>query len=174
MSSGAGPMFLQKCSESTKELLANKQNVTWEEIENNVILPAIMISQDSSLSDEEKARTISEKGLGQMSGIYFYGLAKACVNTYTFSMANIHPNIIMNSCSPGFIDTDLTKPWAVSSGKTPEEMGMLPVEKGTIAPVHLLMGTLEGNGRYYGSDAKRSPMHKTRNPNTPEYDGTFP
>jgi hypothetical protein len=167
-------MFLQECTERTKELLANKQDITWEEIENNVILPAVEISEDTNLTDEEKARTIAEKGLGKMGGIYFYGLAKACVNTYTFSMSNLHPNIMMNSCSPGFIETDLTKPFAVSSGKTPKEMGMLPVEKGTVAPVYLLMDSLEGNGRYYGSDGKRSPMHKTRSPNDPEYDGAFP
>ena len=109
-----------------------------------------------------------------MNGIYFYGLAKACVNTYTFILSKQHPNIMMNSCSPGFIQTDLTKPWLERSGKTPEEMGMLPVEKGTVAPIHLLMGNLEGNGRYYGSDSKRSPMHKARNPGEPEYDGSYP
>ena len=174
MSSGAGPMFLQKCSDSIKLLLANKQDVTWEEIENNVIEPVINISQDTNLTDEEKAHTISEKGLGEMGGMYFYGLAKSCVNTYTFFLSNQHPNIVMNSCSPGFIETDLTRPFSERSGKTPAEMGMLPVEKGTIAPIHLLMGTLEGSGRYYGSDGKRSPMHKYRSPNDPEYDGVFP
>ena len=174
VSSGAGPMFLQKCREDIQTLLANTPNVTWNEVEANVIEPAIHISQNTALTQEEKSRQSMEKGLGEMSGIYFYGLAKACVNTYTYILSKQQPNIIMNSCSPGFIQTDLTKPWLKSSGKTPEEMGMLPVEKGTIAPVHLLMSNLEGNGRYYGSDGKRSPMHKYRSPNDPEYDGTFP
>ena len=80
----------------------------------------------------------------------------------------------MNSCSPGFIETDLTRPFAERSGKTPAEMGMLPVEKGTIAPVHLLMNDVNGNGWYYGSDGLRSPMHKYRSPGDPEYDGLFP
>ena len=163
VSSGAGPMFLQRCREDIQKLLANTPNVTWNEVEANVIEPAIQIARQSV-----------EKGLGEMSGIYFYGLAKACVNTYTYILSKQQPNIIMNSCSPGFIQTDLNKIWLKISGKTPEEMGMLPVEKGTIAPVHLLMSNLEGNGRYYGSDGKRSPMHKYRSPNDPEYDGTFP
>ena len=176
VSSGAGPMFLQRCREDIQKLLANTPNVTWNEVEANVIEPAIHISQNTALTQEEKSRQSMEKGLGEMSGIYFYGLAKACVNTYTYILSKQQPNIIMNSCSPGFIQTDLTKPWLKSSGKTPEEMGMLPVEKGTIAPVHLLMSNLEGNGRYYGSDGKRSPMHKYRSPeyDGPEYDGTFP
>ena len=167
-------MFLQKCRNDIQALLANKSDVTWNEIEANVIKPAISISQNAELPEEEKSRQSVEKGLGEMNGIYFYGLAKACVNTYTFILSKQHPNIMMNSCSPGFIQTDLTKPWLERSGKTPEEMGMLPVEKGTIAPIHLLMGNLEGNGRYYGSDSKRSPMHKYRSPNDPEYDGSFP
>ena len=36
------------------------------------------------------------------------------------------------------------------------------------------MGNVEGSGTYYGSDTKRSPMHKARNPGEPEYDGSYP
>ena len=63
----------------------------------------------------------------------------------------------------------MTKP---SSGKKPD--GMLSVEQGTISPIYLLMGNVEGSGKYYGSDTKRSPMHKARNPGEPEYDGSYP
>ena len=31
--------------------------------------------------------------------------------------------------------------------------------------------TPPGQGYYYGSDAKRSPMHKYRSPGSPEYTG---
>lgn len=174
VSSGAAPMFLQKCSPDIQELLANKQDVTWNEIENKVIKSALDISEDATLTDVQKGHKLAEKGLGEMSGIYFYGVAKACVNAYTFYLSNQNPNLHMNSCSPGFIETDLTRPFSERSGRTPAEMGMLPVEKGTIAPVYLLMDNLEGKGRYYGSDAKRSPMHRTRSPGDPVYDGAFP
>jgi len=174
VSSGAAPMFLQKCSEDIKELLSNKQDVTWNDIETKVIQPALYISEDATLTEEEKASKVAEKGLGEMGGMYFYGLAKACVNAYTLFLSNQNPSIHMNSCSPGFIETDLTRPFSEKSGRTPSEMGMLPVEKGTIAPIHLLMDDLEGNGRYYGSDAKRSPMHRTRSPGDPVYDVVFP
>ena len=174
VSSGAAPMFLQKCSEEIKVLLANKQDVNWEEIEGTVIKPALKIDEDASMGEEEKARAYASIGLGEVSGIFAYGMAKACVNAYTFYLANKYPNLLVNCCSPGFIDTDLTRPWAERSGKKPEEMGMLPVEKGTIAPIHLLMDTLEATGQYFGSDGKRSPMHKYRSPGDPEYDGVFP
>ena len=85
---------------------------------------------------------------------------------------------MVNACSPGWIETDLSRPGTdVGGGKRSGQRpaGMLPVEKGTIAPIHLLMDELEGNGRYYGSDAKRSPMHKGRDPDKdPEYDGSYP
>ena len=174
MSSGSAPMFLQKCNDDIKYLLANKPDLEWEEVESNVIQSALDITQDTNMTDEDKAQMISQKGLGELGGMYFYGLAKACVNAYTFSLSNKNPNIKMNSCSPGFIETDLTRPFAERSGKTPAEMGMLPVEKGTIAPVHLLMNDVNGNGWYYGSDGLRSPMHKYRSPGDPEYDGLFP
>ena len=151
--------------------MADKKDVTWEDIEARVIQPALKIAEDTSLGEEEKERAWAEQGLGGKS---FYGLAKACVNTYTFILSNMYPNIISNACSPGWIETDLTRPYLGSIGKTAKDIGMLPVEKGTVSPIHLLMDTLEGNGRYYGSDGKRSPMHRSRDPGDPEYDGTFP
>ena len=39
--------------------------------------------------------------------------------------------------------------------------------------MHLLIANgLQGNGRYYGSDAKRSPLDRYRSPGSPEYDGS--
>ena len=35
------------------------------------------------------------------------------------------------SCSPGFIETDLTRGFATASGRSPQEMGMLPVHQVT-------------------------------------------
>ena len=48
---------------------------------------------------------------------------------------------------------------------------MKPPTEGTRAPMHLLFGALEGNGRYYGSDARRSPLDRYRSPADPEYVG---
>lgn len=82
----------------------------------------------------------------------------------------------MNGCSPGFIVTDLTRAF-VPAGKTPEEMGALPVERSTVAIVKLsaLRGGSEasalGRGCYYGSDGLRSPLTSYRSPGTLEYDG---
>ena len=177
MSSGAAPGFLKNCSDQIKVLLANTPDIDWNDVESQVIKPALAIVENSSLSDEQKKTALKEKGLGENISS-FYGLSKACVNTYTYIMSRKYPTILMNSCSPGWIETDLSRPGTdLGNGKRSGERpkGMLPVEKGTIAPIHLLIDELEGNGRYYGSDAKRSPMHKSRDPDKdPEYNGEFP
>ena len=38
------------------------------------------------------------------------------------------PKITSTSCSPGFIETDLTRGFVARSSKTPQQMGMLTVE----------------------------------------------
>eukprot|EP00092_Neocalanus_flemingeri_P032030 GFUD01034812.1.p1 GENE.GFUD01034812.1~~GFUD01034812.1.p1 ORF type:complete len:313 (-),score=94.70 GFUD01034812.1:83-1021(-) len=178
ISSGAAPMFVAKCSQKNQAFLVNKI-VTWTDIEETIITPFLNISQDESLDAEKKSAALAVVGLSE-GGMGAYGMSKACVNAYTLHLARRFPTLLINSCSPGFIETDLTRPWAKQSGKKPEEMGMLPVEMGTVAANYLMMGDLEGeiegyeSGRYYGSDGKWSPFHKYRSPGDPAYDGTFP
>lgn len=100
-----------------------------------------------------------------------YGLSKACANVYTVALAREHPTLKINACTPGFIATDLTQHYAEAQGKTPAEMGMKPPSAGAKAPMFLLFGALEGNGRYYGSDAQRSPLDRYRSPGDPPYTG---
>lgn len=93
-----------------------------------------------------------------------YGLSKALVACYTGLLARTHPNILSSCVTPGFINTQMTEGWGAS--KSPEE--------GTVPAMHCLFDELEGNGWYYGSDAKRSPYHFMRNPGEPVYDGVNP
>jgi len=98
-----------------------------------------------------------------------YGFSKACANAYTVLLARQHPELQVNACTPGFIDTDLTR--SLTSGKSAAELGMKTPAEGARAPMHLLFGALEGNGRYYGSDCKRSPLDRYRAPGSAEYTG---
>jgi len=77
----------------------------------------------------------------------------------------------VNACTPGFIETDLTRPYVDQSGKSAQELGMKSPAEGTRSAMHLLFGTLDGNGRYYGSDALRSPLDHYRAPGSPAYTG---
>ena len=144
VTSASGPMFVAKCSDERKRLFTSP-DVQWSQIE------AVM--------DEGRAEGDA------------YGFSKACANAFTIAFARAHPRLHVNACTPGFIETDLTRPYLEGSGRTAEEMGMKPPAAGTRAPMHLLFGTLEGNGRYYGSDARRSPLDRYRGPGDPEYVG---
>ena len=120
--------------------------------------------------DEEgdRAEAFAEAGLGDGDP---YGFSKACANAYTLLLAREHPGLRINACTPGFIETDLTRAYAESSGKSPAAMGMKPPAEGARAPLFLLFGEPEGNGRYYGSDAQRSPLDRYRAPGSEPYTG---
>lgn len=92
-----------------------------------------------------------------------YGPSKAFVTAYTMFLARTYPNLLSNSVSPGFIDTAMTKGYGAK--KTPEE--------GCVSTFHCLFTDRSkiGNGYYFGSDAKRSPLTRSRDPGTPEYTG---
>ena len=158
ISSAAGPSFVSRCSSQRKAFLIDP-NVEWTDIDTFM---------KECLNITGGAKEFASRGLGNGSS---YHLSKACVNAYTLHLARTYPQIKTNACTPGFIETDLTRPMAKFSGKTPQEMGMLPAEKGTISAMHLLFDSLEGNGRYYGSDAIRSPLDKYRSPGDPPYTG---
>jgi NAD(P)-dependent dehydrogenase (short-subunit alcohol dehydrogenase family) len=157
VASAAGPNFVNDCDDETKHLLT-KDDVTWEEIE------AFMDHCVQEAIDQDLKGT----GIGDGST---YGLSKACLNAYTIALAREYPDLTINACTPGFIETDMTRPMAERQGKDPREVGMKPPHEGTTAQMHILFGEPEGSGWYFGSDGKRSPMHKYRSPGDPEYTG---
>ena len=155
VTSASGPLYLAGSSNETKKLLTNPE-VSWTEIEK-------FMSECLKLESE---RT-TDWG-GDWSA---YGISKACTNAYSIYLAKKNPNLTINACTPGFIETDLTRPMAESNGKTPAEMGMKSPEEGVSASVFLLMGNPSGSGHYYGSDCVRSPLDNYRSPGDPPYTG---
>lgn len=95
------------------------------------------------------------------------GLSKACANAYTALLAREHPELSINACTPGFIETDLTR--SLTAHKSAAELGMKTPSEGARSTLHLLFAELEGSGRYYGSDCKRSPLDRYRAPGSLEY-----
>lgn len=157
ITSASGPNFVNKCSPERQRFLTD---------------PSVTVSQLEALIEEslalEGAEAFASAGLSDGSP---YGLSKATANTYTLVLARENPGLRVNACTPGFIETDLTRPYADSQGKAPTDMGMKPPSAGARAPMFLLFGELEGNGHYYGSDAVRSPMDRYRSPGDPPYTG---
>ncbi len=100
-----------------------------------------------------------------------YGLSKACANTYTIHLATLEPGRVVHACTPGFIETDMTRGFAEQSGRTPKEMGMKSPADGAKCPLFLLFGEVTGTGHYFGSDAERSPLDRYRAPGAPPFTG---
>jgi NAD(P)-dependent dehydrogenase (short-subunit alcohol dehydrogenase family) len=158
VTSAAGPTFVSKCSEDKQRFFLDS-STAWETLR-------AFVDECIAMGDDKNA--FAAKGLSDGAP---YGLSKACANALTLILAREHPNLRVNACTPGFIETDLTKPYVESSKKSAKELGMKSPADGARAPMHLLWDALEGNGRYYGSDAKRSPLDRYREPGSPPYDG---
>lgn len=157
VSSASGPNFVATRDAATQRLLTDPDS--WDTVDAYLT---------RCLAQEETDGTFSASA---MSNGGSYGLSKALVNAYTILWARENPGLHINACTPGFIETDLTRAFAVALGRTPQEMGMKPPADGARSTVHLLFGELSGNGWYYGSDAVRSPMHRYRSPGDPPYTG---
>jgi NAD(P)-dependent dehydrogenase (short-subunit alcohol dehydrogenase family) len=158
LTSAAGPSFVATCSPEQQRFLVDP-NIEWSSL-------AAFLDECLALSGKPEA--FAERGLGNGEA---YGLSKACANAYTQLLARRHPALRVNACTPGFIETDMTRNYAKSQGKTPEDLGMKPPAAGARAPLFLLFGNPEGNGRYYGSDAVRSPLDRYRAPGSEPYRG---
>ena len=144
IASASAPNFVRGQDAPTKELLTSR-STTWDELE-------AYLSKQVGMTDYE--------------GIV-YGLSKAALNQYTMQLAAAHPNLKINSCSPGYILTDLTA--GMGATKKPEDSNC------HVAPMFLLFGDVPdpevNKGRYYGSDAVRSPIDVYRGPGDPPYVG---
>ena len=158
VSSASGPNFVARCSKARQRQLTSPA-VTWEEIES-------LIQECMSLA--AGAGDFAAAGFGDGSP---YGLSKACLNAYTISLARAHSSLTINACTPGFIETDLTRPHAEAQGVRPASLGMKAPEAGTRAALHLIVGEPGGSGWYFGSDAERSPLDRYRSPGDPPYTG---
>jgi len=158
VTSAAGPNFVAKCSDERRRFFLDG-STEWAALE------ALM---QECLALQGDPSRFEKRGLGDGDA---YGLSKACTNTYTLQLARRYPNLSVNACTPGFIETDMTRSYATSQGKTPREVGMKTPDDGARCPLYLLFGELEGNGRYYGSDCKRSPLDRYREPGSPPYTG---
>ena len=155
VTSAAGPNFVEAANDVTRSLLINP-DVQWDAVEEYM----------NRCISESKDSASTTSGLGNA-----YGLSKACANALTLILARENPGLTINACTPGFIETDMTRPFAESQGKSASEMGMKTPEQGSSASVFLMMGEVPGSGMYFGSDCLRSPLERYRSPGDPLYEG---
>ena len=158
LTSASGPNYVATCSLQRQRLLIDPA-VRWETIDAYLVECLAITGGEGAYA-----------ALGMGSGSA-YGISKACANAYTIALARENPNLVVNACTPGFIETDLTRPIAASRGVSPAAMGMKSPKAGTVSPLFLLFGDPQGSGHYYGSDAVRSPLDRYRSPGDPPYTG---
>ena len=141
IASASGPIFVSGCSNPA---LVEKLSKPWT----------------TSIKELDDIATDPNRSNGGDA----YGFSKALVNAYTWWLAKENEDLIINSVTPGYILTDMTRGAGASN----------PPSKGAIPPVWLLMSeelTQVPTGRYYGSDCKRSPLDAYRGPGDPVYEG---
>src|SRR5690606_6067825 len=158
LTSASGPSFVSRCSPERQRTFVDPA-IEWSDLQ-------ALIDECLAIAGDRAA--FAARGLDDGDP---YGLSKALANSYTLLLAREHPNLRINACTPGFIETDMTRHYAESQGKAPAELGMKPPAEGTRSAMFLLFGEPEGSGRYYGSDAQRSPLDRYRAPGTPPYTG---
>jgi NAD(P)-dependent dehydrogenase (short-subunit alcohol dehydrogenase family) len=148
ITSASGPSFVATCNQQDQQLLTDPA-ISWSALQ-------------AWIRDHLN-------GSGETGNAY--GFSKACANSYTMILARENPTLQINACTPGWIETDLTRPQAEGSGKSAAEMGMKPPAEGTRSALFLLFGEPQASGQYYGSDAIRSPLDAYRAPGDPPYSG---
>lgn len=144
ISSGVAPTYVAKLDAAgIPSTLFTDPSTTWEQLTHHL---------------EEVLRTAHENP--EVAEKDAYGLSKACLNAYTVETSLLHPDLLVNSCSPGFIDTDLTKGYGAK----------LTPDQGTVSALHCLFNSDVGTGKYFGSDGLRSPLNKYRAPGDAPYE----
>lgn len=156
LTSAAGPSFVAQCSPERQRFLVDPR-LEW---------PQLSAFLDECLDIGGGPAAFAARGLGNGDS---YGLSKACANALTLILARENPALSINACTPGFIETDMTRSYAASQGKSPAELGMKAPQAGAVAPCFLLFAADVGSGRYYGSDAQRSPLDRYRAPGSPPH-----
>ena len=99
VSSASAPNFVNQCSPQQQTFFQDS-NVTWTDLE-QLIAEVLATGGDP--------QGFATLGLGEVNA---YGFSKACASLYTLLLAREYPQLLINACTPGYIETDLTRPQA--------------------------------------------------------------
>ena len=150
VTSASGPNFVARCDPQRQAFFTDPET-SWRAL-------------DAFMQQCESEADLDAHGMG---GGAAYGFSKACANLLTMILAKRHPDLLVNACTPGYIDTDLGR--ETLHGRTPAEAGMKRPADGARVILQLLFAEPRGRGWYFGSDGLRSPMDRYRAPGAPEY-----
>ena len=166
MSSAAGPMFVDKCTAERKAFFVAGSTTPAAKILEEA--RAFVAAMEGAAADGCAA--LAAAGYPPYQEDIVYGGSKAFLNAYTAAVAAAHPGLVVASCTPGMIDTDMLAQAFAKRGRTPKDVGALPPREGTHS-IHFLLFGSPVNGAYYGSDCVRSPLDRYRAPGSAPFDG---
>ena len=124
ISSGAGPSNMKKMSPENRNKLLDA-NVTQAILE-GCAEEFILSYEEQAESDANSLPCLDKYGWW----LHAYGFSKALLNSLTTIQAKDHEEFIINSCSPGFVATDLTSGYQ-------NQQSLLDLEQGAECPVIL-------------------------------------
>lgn len=160
VASAAGPMYVNKLS-NDRWRSACVSPKSWEEVQ------TLLDTMVKASHAEDPAAAFADEGLyGSDQRGDPYGLSKAAVSAYMLLQARDSPSLHVNSLTPGWVETQLTRPF-LTDGKTGESVGMKqPSDVGKPYEVALFG---DQTGYYLGSDGLRSPLDRYRSPGDPPF-----
>nr|POE66157.1 carbonyl reductase [nadph] 1 [Quercus suber] len=154
------PLLNQSTSGSNKSRIVNVSSVASalksysHAIQSRFRNPAITLSDVSDLRDLylTSVKEHSEGARGWFGPGRSYSVSKALINAMTVSIARENPEILVNACCPGWIDTDMGGLVGSRRNRPPKTPG-----DGAKIPVRLAFDDLEGaSGKYWANESVRS------------------
>ena len=172
VSSGGAAVCVAK-SRSDRKALLRREDLSWEEIDGlaKEVLHLASFSNSSSSSSSggggtcvhrdpseqaESDAAMSDAAMSEVTGVAWslggYGFTKALLNCYTCWLQHRHPEMRIGAVNPGFIETDMSRPYLQGQTQTPAQLGMGTTADGALAPCRLLLGEPTRLGQYLDSD----------------------
>ena len=145
VSSGGAAACVAKSTHKFKTAL-RRTDLSWEEID-GIANEILCVFKNGVAEDDEK---IMQKITGVAWSLNGYGFTKALLNCYSCSLQKKYPYLRICAVNPGFIETDLSRPYL--KGRAPEEIGMRPVSDGASNPCKVLFGEEIQPHKYLDSD----------------------
>ena len=156
VSSGLGPSFVARCSAERKAVMVDPL-VTHAQI-TGLVAECLAIAHSGGHGHDDVQRMFAAAGLSGAHSRGGYGLSKALVNMYTMQLARENPNLLVNSCTPGFVKTDMTRALEVSFGGTLEQLGAGEISEGADVLLYLTIGEITSTGWYFETNKRRASL----------------
>lgn len=162
VSSGMGPLLHGYASAERRAAMADP-SLTWSQLR-AMIDECLAVERAGGEGEEFEAIGFGGGPFSELPYFHKYGLAKMFADVYMQTLARMHPQLVVNSCDPGLVFTDLAKEVPRFKDKTREEAGAATPAEGVEAAMRLLFADVgagaevRGSGEFYAMSKDRSAL----------------